>query len=109
MAADANKIVVNEGTMQNAINNYNNCMKAFENAYLQMSNAVRQADSTWHGQASETFKDKFNQMYNNISQTQNNVQEAVAELNRALETYAATEQRVVGMIDALNIGSNPWA
>jgi uncharacterized protein YukE len=74
-----------------------------------MANAARQADAIWHGQASETFKDRFNQMYNNISQTQNNVQEAVAELNKAIETYNATEQKIISIAININIGTNPWA
>lgn len=103
------RIVVEEGTMQDAINAYNKCKSDFQNAYLQMSNAVRTADTIWHGQASETFKDKFNQMYNNVVQTEEQVQIAVNEMNKALQTYAEAEQRGTALVESMNVGTNPWA
>ena len=96
-----------ESDLQDAINTYNKCKNDFQNAYLQMSNAVRQADTIWHGQASETFKDKFNQMYNNIVYTEDEVQASVDLLNKALEVYAETEQRGAMIVESMNVGTNP--
>lgn len=109
MSMDLDRVVVAESDLQDAINTYNKCKNDFQNAYLQMSNAVRQADTIWHGQASETFKDKFNQMYNNIVYTEDEVQASVDLLNKALEVYAETEQRGAMIVESMNVGTNPWA
>lgn len=107
--SDDLRIVVEEGAMQDAINTYNKCKNDFQLAYLQMSNAVRQADNIWHGQASETFKSKFNQMFNNLTETENLMQTAVDDINKALERYNASEQRGLAMVEAMDVGTNPWA
>lgn len=109
MSAGFDRIVVDEGTLQDAINTYNKCKGDFENAYLQMSNAVRTADTTWHGTASETFKDRFNSMYNNISSTAPAMQGSIDELNHALQVYGETEQRGTALVESINVGNNPWA
>lgn len=103
------RIVVEEGAMQEAINTYNKCKNDFQMAYLQMSNAVRQADNIWHGQASETFKGKFNQFYNNLSDTERAVQASVDDMNKALERFNAAESRNLSMIESMDVGNNPWA
>lgn len=108
MSQSGNRILVDGAKMQEIIENYNSCAQTFENAYLQMSNAVRVADTTWDGQASETFKAKFDQMYQNISKTSEEMQKSINDLNKALETYTETEQSVVRIVDSINVGSNPW-
>ena len=74
-----------------------------------MSNSVRQIDTVWDGKASEDFKSKFNQMYNNIAQTAPQVQASVDHMNKTLQTFAEAERTTMAMVESMDVGTNPWA
>lgn len=104
----ADIIRVSTEELNTAASKYGNCKLRFQNAYLQMSNAVRVVDTSWNGDASEAFKAKFDQMYKNIELTEQKVKDAEDELKKAAELYGVTELNLSGTIDDLEVGTSPF-
>ena len=80
--------------LQDAITNFENKKAALENAYLKISNEVRNLDATWHGEASEKFKSQFDAMYKNLQQTEERMEGAITKLNKAVEIYEEVDEQV---------------
>lgn len=104
----ANIIKVDIGTMIDTTAKFKNCQQQLKNAYLTMSNAVREVDSIWNGEASETFKSQFDSMYKNLEQTEAKVKDAIDEVTKAAEIYEEVEKLVAQMAGALDIGTSPF-
>lgn len=104
----ADVITVSEEEFRNAAQKYNTQKTQLQTAYLQMSNAVRQLDGSYNGDASEAFKAQFEQLYKNIEQTEAKVQDAVDELNKAAEIFGDTELKIQTAFQNLDVGTSPF-
>lgn len=104
----ADIIKVSSEEMRAAVSAFKNCQQELENAYLNMSNAVRVVDGTWNGEASEAFKSQFDAMYKNIEQTEAKVQDAIDEVSKAAEIYDEAEQALENTFSALDVGTSPF-
>ena len=105
----ADVIHVSTDQLREAVNKYNTCKAQLQTAYLQMSNAVRTVDSSWNGDASEAFKNQFDQMYKNIEKTEAKVQDAVDELTKAAEIYDQIESANQSTFANLDVGTDPFS
>ena len=104
----ADIIHVSTEELRDAVTKYNTQKTQLQMAYLQMSNAVRTVDSTWNGDASEAFKAQFDQMYKNIEQTEQKVQDAIDEVTKAAEIYEEAENSISQSFSSLDTGTSPF-
>lgn len=104
----AEQILVSPAEMQSTITQYTSCKEKLSTAYLQMSNAVRELDATWHGTASETFKASFDALYKNLEQTEAKIQDAIDELTQAAELFTEVETSHDGEFGSLDTGTSPF-
>ena len=104
----ADRIRVSTAELRTAVEKYNNVKGQIQNAYLQMSNAVREVDVSWNGAASEAYKNQFDLLYKNIEQTELKVQDAVDELLKTAEIYDEQETGISQTFADLDIGTSPF-
>ncbi len=105
--ADVLKVTPEE--LQATANQFKGYQGNLQTAYLQMSDAVRSLDTSWNGEANEQFKAQFDAMYKNLSQTEQKMTDAVDELMKANEIYTQAEAAIKSAIDALEVGTSPFA
>jgi WXG100 family type VII secretion target len=70
-----------------AINDYNGKKASFQQAYLQISNVVRQLSVNYKSDAANAFYAKFDEIYKNISQTETQMESAITKLTQVKEIY----------------------
>lgn len=87
--------------LEEAIQTFENKKMAMENAYLNISNDVRTLDGTWHGDASEKFKARFDDLYKNLQTTERGMDEAIGKLRTAIQVYQEVEEANKAASDAL--------
>lgn len=104
----ADVIHVSSEELRSTVQKYNTQKAQLQTAYLQMSNAVRQVDGSWNGDASEAFKAQFEQLYKNIEQTEAKVQDAVDEMTKAAEIFDEVEQANQSAFQNLDVGTSPF-
>lgn len=95
---------VNKEKMQGAIENYKARKGEIVTTCYKISDAVRVLDGSWDGQASETFKNQFNSMFNNLKQSEEAMTILIARLEGALDTYEGSEVDVQGLFDSIDTG-----
>ncbi|MGN0802973.1 MAG: WXG100 family type VII secretion target [Candidatus Faecivicinus sp.] len=91
--------------LEEAITTFENKKVALENAYLKISNDVRELDTTWHGEASEKFKARFDELYKNLQVTEERMDGAIAKLRTAVQTYQEVEDENRAATEALDEGN----
>lgn len=104
----ADRIRVSTAELQEAVNKYRTVQHLMQDAYGNMSNAVREVDVSWNGAASEAYKYQFDQLYRNIQQTEAKVQDAIDELLRTAEIYDTQEEEIRQTFADLDIGTSPF-
>ncbi|MBQ9459281.1 MAG: WXG100 family type VII secretion target [Oscillospiraceae bacterium] len=104
----ADVIHVSTEQLRSTVGKYNTQKAQLQMQYLQMSNAVRQLDASYNGDASEAFKAQFDQLYKNIEQTEGKVQDAVDEMTKAAEIYDQVEADRQTAFQNLSTGTNPY-
>ena len=104
----ADIIHVSTEELRATVGKYNTYKAQLQTAYLQMSIAVRTVDTTWNGDASEAFKAQFDQMYRNIEQTEQKVQDAVDELTKAADIYDEIEGQNQQAFANLDVGTSAF-
>lgn len=97
---------VEVAALEAAIKNYESKKQSMENAYLQISNDVRELGSAWTGASSQTFQDRFDAMYRNLKTTSERVDEGIRVLQGAMNTYIETENQAVAGIEGLEESGN---
>ena len=107
MAAD--KLLVSTEEMTATAGTFKSCLQEMQNAYLTMSDAVRTLDGSWDGDASEQFKTSFANMYNNLSQTEAKMTDAVDEMLKAAELFEEVENSIKTAAAGLDVGTSPFA
>ena len=105
----ANVLKVTPEELRNTASQFKTYQGNLQTAYLQMSDAVRSLDTTWNGEASEQFKNQFEAMYKNLSQTEQKMADAIDELTKAAGIYEEVENSIKGQVDALEEGTSPFA
>lgn len=93
---------IRKDAMQDAINKFESKKTALENTYLKISNEVRQLDSTWNGEASETFKSQFEALYKNLQQNETVMSNIISKLKEALERYTEADEQAKAAIEKLD-------
>ena len=104
----ADRIHVSTEQLRNTVSKYVNCKNQLQLAYLQMSNAVRAVDSSWTGDASETYQAQFDQMYKNIEQTEAKAQDAIDEMNEIAQLMDELEQANQQGFANLEVGTSAF-
>jgi len=107
MAADVLKVTPEE--LRNTATQFKSNLQKMQTAYLQMSDAVRNLDTSWNGDASEQFKIQFDNMYKNLSQTEDKMNDAVDELTKAAGIYEQVENSNKSQMASLDVGTSPFA
>ena len=93
---------LSQEAMEEAISNFESRKIALENAYLKISNEVRTLDGTWHGEASEKFKNQFDGLYQNLKQNETVMSNVIKNLKAALAIYEEKEEAARTLIEALD-------
>jgi len=105
--ADVLKVTPEE--LRNTATQFKANQQKMQTAYLQMSDAVRSLDTTWNGEANEQFKTQFENMYKNLSQTEQKMEDAVDELTKAAGIYEEVENGLKSLAQSLEVGTSPFA
>lgn len=104
----ADVIKVSTDELRTAVDKYTAQKTQLQIAYLQMSNAIRQLDTTYNGDASEVLKSQFDQMYSNIEQTDAKVQDAITELIQTADIMQEVESGLQTAFGNLQVGTSPF-
>ena len=80
---------VSAEALATTINEYNARKAEFQQAYLQISNVVRQLSVNWKSEAATQFYARFDEIYNNISQTETQMENAISKLTQVKDIYEA--------------------
>jgi len=105
----ANEITrVSIPALEEAIRNFEVKKNNLEIAYLKISNAVRELGSTWKGASSEKFEAQFDEMYQNLKQTEERMDGAIQKLRTAMETYQEVEEQNKAAADAAAEGDTSY-
>ncbi len=90
---------VSKEAIEKSISEFEARKSGLENAYLKISNEVRELDSTWHGEASEKFKTQFESLYQNLKQNETVMSNVISKLKTALEIYVEQEKIVATLFN----------
>lgn len=85
------RIVVDVEVIRETISKFNQCKSELQNAYQQMATEVMALNSSWNGEASEAFIEKFGQLTANIKTSDGTIAQAVKGLQVAADVYTELE------------------
>jgi WXG100 family type VII secretion target len=108
MAADDTLLVSTE-EMVNAVNIFNTQKSAQMTAYESMKSTVAEMAGSWLGEASQNFQSQFQSFYSNIAQSEARMQDAVTEMEKAVDIFSAVESEHKGNFAAMDTGRGPWS
>ena len=100
----AERILVTPEEMLSTMQVYESKKAEQQNAYLQMSNAVRVLDGSWDGLASEVFKAAFDKLYRNLETSTQAMEKSINALKQGNELFTSTEKNVSTSSEALSAG-----
>ena len=103
------RITVTEEAFQAALSQYKTCKDNFTNAYLQEIAAVFSLDASWNGDASEAFKNKFNEMVNKLMTSDDTMEKAIADLQVAVNIYAEADSAASQAYNSMTDTTDPFA
>ena len=93
--------------LTSAINDYKAKKQAMQVAYLQISNAIRQLGASWTGKSADKFAQQFEQLYKNLSQTEQQMDNATKKLEQARAAYEEVENQAKSVLNAVAEGQTP--
>lgn len=99
MAANGTK--VRAEALAAAIQNFESRKGEFQNAYLKISNIVRELSVNYKSEAATAFYQKFDDIYKNISQTEVQMENAINKLKQVKEIYDALFALQQALVNAL--------
>lgn len=105
--ANSEEIRVSIEALNSAIKDFQGKRDSMENSYLKISNVVRELNTTWRGSSANKFSDQFNELYKNLSQTREQMDNAISKLEQARNIYQETEEAVGVMTESLEEGETP--
>lgn len=101
----AERILVSTELMLQTMQQYENNKNKQMIAYLQLYRTVHSLDGVWVGAAHDVFIERFEALYNNISQSEERMQDAVNELRSSSDIFQAAEDDIKGEASGLDAGS----
>ena len=101
----AERILVTPEMMLQTMQQYENNKNKQMIAYLQLYRTVHSLDGVWQGEAHDAFIERFEALYNNISQSEERMQDAVDELRASSDIFQQAEDEVKSDVSALDAGS----
>lgn len=84
-----------------AIQNYESRKQEFQNAYLKISNVVRELSVNYKSESATAFYAKFDEIYKNLSQTEVQMDNAIDKLKKVKEVYEALTAMQQALVQAL--------
>ena len=101
----AEKILVSTEEITTAVNAYTSAKDTMMTAIENMKSAVTTLDATWDGMASEAFFVTFNLLYSNMKTSEGAMNDAITELNNAIQIYSAEgEDPIKAQMQSLDAG-----
>lgn len=86
-----------------AIQNFEARKQEFQNAYLKISNIVRELSVNYKSEAATAFYGKFDSIYKNLSQTEVQMDSAINKLKQVKEVYEALAAMQEALVHALEV------
>lgn len=105
MATEITRVSID--ALNAAIQNYRNKKETMYHAYHNISDAINDVAVTWKGQSANKFKDQFAQLYNNLKQTEEQMDNAISKLEQARDLYQQTEEAARTMVGNVDEGNVP--
>jgi uncharacterized protein YukE len=100
------KTRANIPAMEQAIKTYEAKRDAMQLAYLKISEAITH-DVQWKGSSGDKFRDQFNQLYQNLRQTETQMDSAIAKMQQAINIYSETEEAAQQIMNSIEEGAAP--
>ena len=98
------RIKVSVEELKATIARFRTCKDELQNAYQRMDSAVTVLNSSWNGEASEAFFNKYGELARNVHTSDPTMEQAIIGLEKAAEIYEETEATASaigeGMTDA---------
>lgn len=89
------RITSSEEEFNAAVTQFNTCKQSLQNAYLQMTNAVFQLDSTWNGEASEAFKTQYGKLSKNLQTSDTTIETAINDIKMVIAGHQEATDDIV--------------
>lgn len=102
-------IFVGAEILASAISQFESANSDAQNAYMQMTDAVFALDSTWNGEASEAFKDSYNNLLTNLKTSDSTLEKALTDLKKAQVVYEGIETTLESILAALTESTDPFS
>ena len=96
-----NRILVEEAALDAAISDYQGKKAIMENSYQKLNQTVEELSTTYKGEASEAFRARFQEMYQNLSKASTAMGEEIGKIKYAVENYSSFEEAVKALIEAI--------
>lgn len=97
-------LVMTEEAFATAIASFETRKTELQNAYLKISNEVRQLGTTYKGAAAEAFQSQFETLYNNLQTTEGSMDAIVSTLKQTKGIYEQYVSAVAKMTGNLDVG-----
>lgn len=103
------RITSSEEEFNAAVTQFNTCKQSLQNAYLQMTNAVFQLDSSWNGEASEAFKTQYGKLSKNLQSSDTTIDTAINDIKTVIASHAEITDELSASFSALTDTTDPFA
>lgn len=92
-----------------AVNKFKTCMESAQDAYNAMNSAVFMLDSSWNGEASAAFVNKFQALAKNLTTSDGTITKAVADIQMVVAGHAQMEDETSQLFAATADTTDPFA
>ncbi|MBE5796760.1 MAG: WXG100 family type VII secretion target [Clostridiales bacterium] len=103
------RINVSVEAFEQAVSQFHSCMSELQNSYLQMTSAVFTLDTTWNGEASEAFKNQYNELFNNLKTSDATIESAVKDIQMVVAGHEEVNAEVGASFEAAADTTDPFA
>lgn len=107
--AAIDRILTSAEALATAEAKFEECKNRVQTAYLQMTSAVFTLDTTWNGEASEAFKNQYNDLQNNLKSSDTTLEKAINDLKQAKVIYNDVETQLQAVLAAMEDTTDPFA
>ena len=95
------KIKVSVEELRNTVNKFKTCKQELTAAYSRMNTAITVLNSSWNGEASEAFFNRFSELARNVQTSDPTMDQAITGLEKAAGIYEETEGTNAGIADSM--------
>lgn len=103
------RILSSAEAFEQAVSQFNSCMEELQNSYLQMSGAVFMLDSTWNGEASVAFKEKFEELAAKLATSDRTIETAVNDIQKVVAGHAEITDEISSLFNAASDTTDPFS